>query len=332
MRSARRWSVMLICLVHVAHYSPRHHVGALEVPSTGTRKLFRHQVLMMAQNSRLTKDNITSRPIPTQHSARGGGEKDASLTNLSYYLVWSPTFLPKTFASFFLLLFARPFWTQRVAIPTAAFITAHRRGIMSILATSMEMILLPLLSSACCSIQLLINVMVGAGGCAGFNKHLGPVRPYFLGMLLSVVVPMIVTRNVMSWPKLIVQLFFAFLPELVHVWNSNPYHLAVGTRLRSRTKANTDSTHVHVYAQAEMVIPGMGCVACIKKINNSLQQCEIVTGSEAWLEGSGGKASVVYVVDSKAKAEDVAIQLANVVREAGFDQCLIGTVRTINTR
>ncbi|KAI2504748.1 hypothetical protein MHU86_9684 [Fragilaria crotonensis] len=329
MRSARRWSVMLICFVHVAHYSPLHHVGALEVPSTGTRTLFRHQVLMMAQNSRLTSDDIPSRPITTHHSARGGGEKDAYLTNLSYYLVWSPTFLPKTFASFFLLLFARPFLAHRVALPAAPFVTAHRRGMMSILATSMEMILLPLLSSACCSIQLLINVMVGAGGCAGFNKHLGPLRPYFLGILLSVVVPMIVTRNVMSWPKLVVQLFLAFLPELVHVWNSNPFHLAFG-RLRSSTKEKTDSTLVH--AQAEMVIPGMGCVACINKINNSLQQCEIVTGSEAWLEGSGGKASVVYVVDSEAKAEDVAIQLANVVREAGFDQCLIGTVRTINTR
>ncbi|KAI2497583.1 hypothetical protein MHU86_16937 [Fragilaria crotonensis] len=95
---------------------------------------------------------------------------------------------------------------------------------MWILATSMEMILLPLLSSACCSIQLLINVMVGAGSYAGFNKHLGPVRPYFLVMLLSVVVPMIVTRNVMSWPEHVVQLFVAFLPELVRVWNSNPYH------------------------------------------------------------------------------------------------------------
>ena len=92
---------------------------------------------------------------------------------------------------------------------------------------------------------------------------------------------------------------------------------------------NADSTLVLVQAQAEMIIPGMGCVACINKVNNSLQRREIVTGSEAWLEDSGGKARVRYLVDSDANAQDVAIQLASVVREAGFDQCLIGTVRTI---
>ena len=81
-----------------------------------------------------------------------------------------------------------------------------------------------------------------------------------------------------------------------------------------------------------MIIPGMGCVACINKINNSLQRLSSVTGSEAWLVESGGKARVQYFVASEGDVHDVASQLADVVREAGFDQCLIGSIETIKSQ
>ena len=312
---------MLICLNHVLQYSPRHHARALEVPAT-RKNPFRHQVLMMAQHP--ARSNALS--SSTLKLEGGGGERDASLTNPAYYLIWSPTFLPKTVASIGILFLIRTFWASRVSLFP---VLPRNERYSSIIATSLEMILLPLLSSACCSVQLLINVMVGAGGCAGFNKYLGPIRPYFLGILLSVIFQMIAARNVTSWPKLIVQLLLAFLPEIVHAWNSGPFCLAFGGS-RGRTKKDAAGT-TFIRAQAEMTIPGMGCVACINKINKSLQGFANVIGSEAWLVDSGGKALVQYVVASEAEVKDVAIQLAHVVREAGFDQCLIGSVRTISS-
>jgi hypothetical protein len=55
-----------------------------------------------------------------------------------------------------------------------------------------------------------------------------------------------------------------------------------------------------------MIIPGMGCVACINKINNSLQGFTNLIGSEVWLVvDSGGKARVQYVAASEAVVKDV---------------------------
>merc|ERR1712232_297412 len=85
-------------------------------------------------------------------------------------------------------------------------------------------VFLPLLSSSCCAVQLAVNavaVLLGAGaGCVGFNKVLGPIRPYLLAA-------MIVYSNVLSGSPLrasgILSLSsryaITFLPELVYWWN-----------------------------------------------------------------------------------------------------------------
>lgn len=44
-------------------------------------------------------------------------------------------------------------------------------------------VLAPFLASACCVLQLLLNLL--NAGCAKFNKVLGPVRPFFLGSLVA---------------------------------------------------------------------------------------------------------------------------------------------------
>ena len=80
-------------------------------------------------------------------------------------------------------------------------------------------------------------------------------------------------------------------------------------------------------AEAEFIIPGMGCVACINKINNSLQRVAGVTESQAWLEDSGGKARVQYGFGSDDDVQEIALKLADAVRGAGFDSCSIDKIQ-----
>eukprot|EP00957_Ditylum_brightwellii_P175711 13378838-Ditylum_brightwellii.AAC.1 len=44
--------------------------------------------------------------------------------------------------------------------------------------------LLGLLSSSCCALQILLNLL--SFGCAGFNTALGPLRPTFLALTVAV--------------------------------------------------------------------------------------------------------------------------------------------------
>lgn len=259
--------------------------------------------------------------------SKGGGEVQLSASStLSYYLVWSPNMLARTAASFVGLLALRHlFGDHLVSFLDSTGSTAATQGSSTlIIQRFFGMVILPLLSSACCSVQLLINFMVGAGGCAGFNKHLGPLRPYFLGALLSSVVPRIVTSAVGSWTRLGTQVLLAFLPEIVHVWNTSP---VINRVLReTRKKSNSASESGTFKAEVELTIPGMGCVACINKINSSLQKVSSVSDSQAWLEDQGGKAKIQYTAGSDDDAQEKALKFAEAVRGAGFDPCTVGKV------
>lgn len=240
-------------------------------------------------------------------SAVRGGGSDASSSTLSYYLLWSPGILLQTVASFGILMALKFSFGDRLATSLS--------GLPSVVGRLLDIIVLPLLSSACCAIQLLLNVMVGASGCAGFNKRLGPLRPYFLGILLSTMIssPVVVLTN-----RMVVQLFLAFLPEWVHMYNT----AALFSRRRGHNKLKSDATSTSI-AEIELEIPGMGCVACINKINGSLQQVPGVTESDAWIidGGGGGKAKVQCRVGSIQDAQELSTELVTAVHNAGFDPC-----------
>ena len=124
---------------------------------------------MMVQAGSLTKKRDFAR-----------GAHGSSRSVLSYYLVWSPGIFLRTVVCFVTML------VLQLSLGRALSISDGIRTPASPLAQSIwRDFLLPLLSSACCGVQLLINALVGAGGCAGFNKWLGPLRPYFLGAMLS---------------------------------------------------------------------------------------------------------------------------------------------------
>jgi copper chaperone CopZ len=195
----------------------------------------------------------------------------------------------------------------------------------------LQLVFLPLLSSACCGIQLVINALVGAGGCAGFNKYLGPLRPYFLALLFfatATSVPFHQSKTVMiSWIRYsVLRWFVALMPEMVHLWNLR----AAGSVARKRHTENHGETGT-LFITIEMTIPSMGCVACINKIDASIRRCapDQIEGVKSWLEPSkkGGRAIVRAAASTKEEADRLAQTLLHAVRDAGFQTCSLDSIR-----
>ena len=137
---------------------------------------------------------------------------------------------------------------------------------------------LPLAASACCALQLGLNLL--AVGCAGWNKVLGPLRPSFLALLL------VTSLKQQPFPRpvtLLGRTVVALLPELLHVYNT-----------RGTGGATTSNHHNHNHVIVE--IPSMGCVACIHSVHGALAQVPGVRSAQAYLHKAprtGGFAKVV---------------------------------------
>jgi hypothetical protein len=238
---------------------------------------------------------------------------------LSYYLVISPRMMQKTIFSILVLALTR------------LTIGSFRERAMSLISSSpnisgsfllariVQNVVLPLLSSACCAIQLIINA-VAAGGCAGFNKRLGPLRPYFLSILAYATVASY-DRSILWLRGTLIRWTIALLPEIVHFWN-----VGVGRRLQKSTSQQSLSDNT-VEAVIEMTVPSMGCVACVQKIDSSLRQCDKVTEARSWLiKDKGGRAHVRALVSSDQEAQQLARTLARAVQGAGFEPCILDSV------
>ncbi|CAE7425948.1 unnamed protein product [Symbiodinium necroappetens] len=221
-------------------------------------------------------------------------------STLSYYLVWSPGIWPKMLCSFatmvtLQLVGGHLFSSSGLTCPAG----------LSLVRPIWDLFLLPLLSSACCGIQLVINALVGASGCAGFNKWFGPLRPYFLGCLFSTTAVSIFRRHG-NFRFVWLQCILAFLPELVHLWNLHGPQRQIGA-----TPSHT----------VDLSIASMGCVACIKKVESSLREVPGVLRSEAWLE-DGGRARVQCSV-SETEVSELTARLSRAVERAGFEPCRV---------
>lgn len=265
-----------------------------------------------------------------------GGTKESSSTSTvpSYYLLWSPGMKRRIAASFFFFLlinFAYP-PSQIIFQQSYSVSCSHSRS-SGVWATFFHSVLLPMLSSACCSIQLLINALIGAGGCAGFNAYLGPLRPFFIGFLLfSTVFSLpLNTSNITligRWAAYTSIVWtVGILPEIVHVWN-----VQRKTRWKQR---HITSSEGRIKARVEIEIPAMACVACINKIDNSLRQCnpQQIEEATSWLEASetrkGGRASIKVSASTEDEIHVLVEALVDAVRGAGFDTCTIQSVDII---
>ncbi|KAG7363285.1 hypothetical protein IV203_026645 [Nitzschia inconspicua] len=253
----------------------------------------------------------------------GSAPSPSSTQSSSYYLIWSPGFVMKFFwASASLWGIHMLQWdTQLSKVVTQQWkgISAAFPLLSSRLATSAAPnVVLPLLSSSCCLLQLLINVMVGAGGCAGFNSILGPVRPLFLAILVSL--------NLHTGASLRQSLFrysLALMPEGVHYWNE--YRKRQWTLTAERAEATLDRPRVRATIMVD--IPTMGCVACINKIESSLRNCapdSILTAS-SWLEKDrkGGCAKLEVHVDSESDLMVLSQTVVDTIEGAGFQDSTV---------
>lgn len=271
---------------------------------------------------RLSKNTQLAFSMPRPHMdsllLRSGSHRNprkgeiGESTALSYYLIWSPGMLQKTLISLAVLVSAR--LTCHSSFDKLGPLLASP----SIFTVIFNSVVMPLLSSACCGIQLIINAMVGVGGCAGFNKWLGPLRPYFLAVLLFATFLSIQSQGNVA--ILSAKFLVAFLPELIHLCNNRP-----------KKRTIVDAVGLPIQAEIEMLVPAMGCVACINKINTSIQKRGSVhiLESKSWLNESekGGRSRVTFVASSEADATKIADTLVSAVVEAGFDRCTIESLK-----
>eukprot|EP00913_Durusdinium_trenchii_P007164 g6739.t1 len=96
----------------------------------------------------------------------------------------------------------------------------------------------------------------------------------------------------------------AFLPELLHLYQ---------TRFR-RKRRDRPRGSLRALRRVELRVPGMGCVACINKVQEALSAVPGVHLCDAWLEqGAGGFATVSCTPSTSSGA------LLSALHHAGFD-------------
>lgn len=184
-------------------------------------------------------------------------------------------------------------------------------------------ILLPLMASACCLLQLWINLL--AGGCAGFNTLLGPVRPYFLSILFYI---SLTTGQWTSgkWYLLTLSRWMVALsPEFLHLWNV--------WKEDNRSTAS-EVTTMPFQATLKLDIPTMGCVACINKINSALQEDERILEAHSALNplgAKGGHATVRVASQTREELDQLFETIVKSIENAGFEPCRIKSMELIDS-
>lgn len=172
---------------------------------------------------------------------------------------------------------------------------------------------LPLMSSACCAIQLILN-SIGVG-CAGFNTVLGPLRPYFVATLIFKSIEMFTSTQTIHIVKFTSAWFLALLPEFIHFMN-NRRASKVRVLLNDECYYSNDAKRILV----TLNIPSMGCVACINKIDATIQNLEHVINGSSRLNniGKGGIGTVLLECSNDTNVGTITQKLVQSVTDAGF--------------
>merc|ERR1719491_484357 len=188
-----------------------------------------------------------------------------------------------------------------------------------------------LLSSSCCALQLILNLF--NFGCAGFNTYLGPVRPFFLAVTI--------TLNVRMWqlaipnlglpstpehylPSIIIStvtaVLLSLLPEIIEWRNRSSVNkeAAAAAVVASTAAAASAGTLTEVVLSLE----GLGCVACTSAVRGAIQK--ITTGrviaSAVALEAK--EARITIACDEKEARDSVVPDIIEQIESAGFEATL----------
>jgi copper chaperone CopZ len=230
----------------------------------------------------------------------------------SYHLLWSPGSLRKLLAGTTTLFLAHYLGNAFVWTRNTYGMNHVTQDCHSTIKSVAINVVVPLLASACCLLQLAMNVL--SIGCAGFNKILGPARPYFMSILLYLTfigwnarpngsMTSRVATTMLRWSV-------ALLPEALDVWN----------RRNALDTASSAPPSRNLIATVQLDIPTMGCVACIKSVNNALRQIPGVEHAVSSLDdkGNGGQAQVRIAADSRDDVDAIVATLQAAVTDAGF--------------
>ena len=248
--------------------------------------------------------------------------KNKQLDSSGYYLVWNePKALYRTVVTTGLIALVR-FGLKHVGMQSLNVQEGLGGSVLGKVSTFVQMVVLPMLASACCFIQLIINATVTASGCAGFNKHLGPLRPLFVGILLNSLIPTRLSKPTQLFPSVVL----AFLPEFVDLWNRRRH----STKGLASTSTATSVEHLQISGTVQLEIPTAGCVACVNKIGNAIQFISAGSNIADWDVGlhpkdgkGGGYATVGFRMDSKEEADEITATIVDAVESAGFHPCSI---------
>lgn len=275
----------------------------------------------------------------TRKSTTAGSSPSSSDDGVgrSYHLIWSPSFGRNLLLSTAILFVLRyihmfpPIVTMGDCHNDISTSTATGTvDISSSLSRLIRLLLLPLLSSSCCALQLLMNTIAGVG-CAGFNNVLGPVRPIFLSFLVHSSVrtfPGPTMTGLGKWcSNTAISFLFALMPELLHIWNNNARRWLIASR------ANTTGNDANVRATVELDIPSMGCAACINKIDSTISGCNGVLSGRSWLEDDpkGGRARFVIATNSVDDVDAIISSVTGKVNGSGFS-CRVDFVDVADKR
>jgi hypothetical protein len=233
-----------------------------------------------------------------------------------YHLVWSPGFWRKLVLTTGSLVLAQSL-ADNFLHPK---IIARTR--LPLLLTNA---VLPLFASACCLLQLGLNLF--SVGCAGFNTILGPWRPYMMAVLLWLTCT--ARRSNTSWSVFLFRWTIALLPEYVYGWNAL-------VRRRQKITIQSDDAPMTIRTTVQLNIPSMGCVACINSIDVALlglrtehARIRRAVSTLNPLGAKGGQAVVEFDLADAARVDETIESLCAAVERAGFNGCTIESVRQI---
>ena len=265
-------------------------------------------------NDLSTSSGGTKRSI----SASNINEDNASLD--SYYLLSSKK------VWFSIALYTVGLSSLQTVLNQMGALTFHPFVTKAFISSKLTHFILPHLANACCILQLIGNLFLGVG-CFGFNKIMGPCRPFFLSMLF------LSTRSSIHqylpvWNHVFIPWMIALMPEWIHLFNTYLVKQFRAKQTNIVKTANETNVSDILSAELELNISGMGCVACIQKIDSSTRNSSNnVKDASSWLlpkEMNGqkkcGKAIVLIKGGSIKDLEHSATKVIQAVEKAGF-QC-----------
>jgi copper chaperone CopZ len=264
---------------------------------------------------------------------------DSAPPNLeTYHLIWSPGAWEKiVLGTASLFVTNAVFSVQVVGNPlvSSTFARLTSSTLFAPLSSLISNVFLPLAASACCMIQIGINLL--AGGCAGFNTILGPTRPFFLSLLIYLTVVAQHRLNRKWYLTSALRWSISLLPEVVDLWNRYSHYKPIATASATTQEPANRFTSTVALPSLKMTvkldIPTMGCVACISKIDAALRQAAPGRVVEATsflnpLGAKGGQASIqLEAVQSPVEMDQILESLIKSVQAAGFDPCGVESIK-----